>query len=190
MNSNVYIASPFFTPTEIEVRDAMLAKVASEISESYFRPDETQASKSYSGSPGEELGRTIFEENIEHIRKCDILCFPLGTRDVGTLFEVGVALKLDKPIYGYKWKPEDELRRLLTVNKRSIPTFERSTLIQVETLSSAVVLGYNFDTEYRTYYVLGEGMRDNLMLRFMGKRVKFIGKGNFQVEDFDIGEAA
>jgi nucleoside 2-deoxyribosyltransferase len=187
--SNVYVASPFFNSLEREVRDCMVDAIAREISEDYFRPDMTKASLSYDVSPGEELGLQIFNENIEHIRKCDVLCFPLGTKDIGTLFEVGVAIKLGKELYGYKWRPENEVRKI-NINQASIPLFTKRTLVQVETLSSAVVLGYNFDSEYPLYYILGEDVRDNLMLRFMGKRVEFVGKGNFQVKDFDIGDAA
>jgi nucleoside 2-deoxyribosyltransferase len=186
--SRVYIASPFFNETEIAVRDAMVERVKERFGDDMFRPDLTEASRSYDKSPGDELGRTIFQENISHIVSSDVLVFPLGCKDVGTLFEVGVALKRGMEILGYKWRPEDELREI--VRPTDLRPFVRDTLIQVETLSSSIVLGYNYDTPFRTYYVLGEGIRDNLMLRFMGKRVEFKSKGVFEVRDFDIKEAA
>jgi len=191
MPKKIYVASPFFNELEVTVRDAMVKAIDEKWKDDYslFRPDLTEASRSYGSSPGDELGEKIFGENVEHITSSDVLCFPLGTRDIGTLFEVGVALRQNKEIYGYKWKPENELRKIDN-SKWSIQRFKNATLVQVETLSSAVVLGYNYDSPFVKYYVLGEGVRDNIMLRFMGKRVSFIGKGKFKVEDFDIREAA
>jgi len=184
----VYCASPFFNELEVTVRDAMCAAMGRKWSDlSIFRPDLTETSKSYEKSPGDELGKIIFDENVEHITKSDVLCFPLGTKDMGTLWEVGVAIRLGKEIYGYKWKPEDELRRI-DPSKYDIPTFTGPSLIQIETLSSAVVMGYNFDSSWASYYVLGEGVRDNLMLRFMGQRVSFHSKGKFRTEHVDIKE--
>ena len=185
----IYIASGFFTPEQIRIRDLMVSHVHSlDPSNEVFRPDLTEASQSYSGSPGMELGKKIYDENIFHIENCEVLVFPKGTDDLGTLFEVGVALQLGKTIW--RFDPDEMMVRRVVWDKPMYNLTSQS-LIQVEDLSSAVFLGYHYKSEFKKYYVLGRGMSDNLMLRMMATRVDYNPHTKkFEVKNFDISEAA
>lgn len=184
-----YCASPFFNDEQIRIRDDMVSKINEEDqSAEIFRPDLTESSRAYDKSPGLELGKKIYDDNVEHIDSSEVLVFPKGTNDVGTLFEVGIAMKLGKKMMRY-----DQVSDLIE-NVEFLPdmkSFGKDTLVAVEDVSSAVLLGYNYDTKYHVYYVLGLDVSDNLMLRFMATRVEFDSKTKkFVVHEYDIKEAA
>jgi hypothetical protein len=175
----------------------MFDKVIATWGKEVFRPDLTESSKSYDKSPGIELGQQIYDDNVNHIVDSNRLVFPMGTNDVGTLFEVGVALNLRKEIWGYT-DADDDLHLLSDPANQISPgedlglfKFQKETLIQVESLNSAVLLGYNYDCKHNMYYVLGLDVNDNLMLRFMATRVKFNSeRKKFQFWNYDIKDAA
>ena len=191
MSYKTYLASPFFNEEQIKIRDRMHAAAVKEWGADPFRPDLTKSSQEYDKSPGLELGEVIYNDNVEHILCAHRLLFPLGTNDVGTLFEVGIALKMGKDIFGYDNETDTIVAKLDTGSELGLYEFKRPTLIQVETLNSAVLLGYNYDTPYRIYYVLGLDVNDNLMLRFMATRVRFNpGSKFFEIHNYDIKDAA
>ena len=187
----LYLASPWFNEEQARIRDEMYTHILKESYFNIFRPDRTESSIEYGKAPSIELGSKIFDENIEHILDSSHLIFPSKTTDVGTLFEIGVAIKTDKIIFRYDYE-EKNIKVLDEKSLKSIGLFEFSgpTLVQIESPSSAILLGYNYDCKYDMYYVLGEGIEDNLMLRFLAKRVKFVSeKKVFEVQEYDIKEA-
>jgi len=155
-----YIASPFFNRFDVIVRDKMIGAIKTE---DYFRPDSTEASKSYDVSPGEELAKVIYNENIEHIKACNILIFPVSTNDLGTLFEVGVALKLGKRVQMYNYL-NDTVTELVISNCKERFELISNSVVNVSSLESAILLGYNFDSKFKIAYYMENGLHDNIML--------------------------
>ena len=165
----IYCASPFFNEEEVRIRDEMISKFPEEI---IFRPDKTEASNSYSRSPGEELSKKIYSENMQGIARCNIILFPKRTEDLGTLYEVGRGLLEGKVIISYDHltgiyeivNSEEAIRSL----KESIKGFEsKSISINLNSPGNAILLGYLSDyksSKMRVYYRIPEGKNDNIML--------------------------
>jgi len=106
MDGNVitptYCASPFFNPEQIKIRDNMVSRFTNA-----FRPDLTDSSKVYdSGDNSAEVVADVVKDNIEGIDNSAFLVFPMRTNDLGTLFEVGKALSLEKCIITYDDKKD------------------------------------------------------------------------------------
>ena len=174
----IYIASPFFDDFERTVRDLM-EQQALEIATATFRPDKTEASKKYANASPEErpsLAKEIFQENLRGIQESECLIYPSYTTDLGTLFEVGYALSLNKKIFKYDYL-SDSVHPLET--SAPLPEFTlTSTKISIETPTDAVWFGYCFGKGYHLSYSLEEGRRDNVMFA-----------ANFERgEDFSWGE--
>jgi nucleoside 2-deoxyribosyltransferase len=172
--SITYCASGFFNETQIQIRDAMV-KSSEKFTKEVFRPDSTDTSKEYNKETDPDkrvaMAAAIFKENIDHITAATSLMFPGGTDDIGTLFEVGVALRQEKTIYRYDFAT-DKFANVTNFNHK-LKSFGGDTLVEVQELNSAVLLGFNYDTPYKVYYILGEDLRDNLMLQLFGQRVRF-----------------
>ena len=156
-----YVASPFFNEKEIEIRDAMIENIAH-----YFRPDQTDDNKEYdaNGSEGhtEEVAKKIMMNNVTHIQSCSALVFPENTDDVGTLFEVGYALKLSKPIIRYnKAKNSYTVVDNASIGK-SLVGIKVDSIIDCRVATGPIALGYLYPNPTLHYY-LGD-IKDNLMI--------------------------
>lgn len=156
-----YVASPFFNDKEIQIRDAMIENIVN-----YFRPDLTDDNKDYdaNGSEGhtEEVARKIMMNNVTHIQSCSALVFPENTDDVGTLFEVGYALKLNKPILRY-----NKSKNSYTVVDNSsigdsLKGIKFNSIIDCRVATGPIALGYLYPNE-KLHYYLGD-IKDNLMI--------------------------
>lgn len=156
----VYVASPFFEPKEIEIRDKMIAHLYG-----LFRPDETDDNKNYDAKGGEthteEVAMKIMENNVHWLNKCSSLVFPEGTDDIGTLFEVGLAMKLKKPIIRYN--PKNDSYTLTDSSVYGSLIVDNYSIIDCRTVTGAVVLGFNYPDPTLGYY-LGKNIKDNLMI--------------------------
>jgi len=160
----VYVASPFFNESEIAIRDKMITNLIC-----YFRPDQTDSSKKYSISPGSELSRQIFDDNIRELNECELLIFPELTNDLGTLFEVGVALRLNKPIIRF-----NHITNSYTVldSNKIIKEIPNKSIIKCVNSASAVLLGYNYENKDLKYDI--GILNDNIMLAETFDRVELI----------------
>jgi hypothetical protein len=161
-----YIASPFFCPKEVEIRDKMVSHF-----KTYFRPDQTETSKKFDNDHSEELSKLVFQDNLNEIFSTTSMCFPMYTDDLGTLFEVGVCKRLKHPLFRY-----DHTKDLVTLledkcsNLRVI--LEDNPIVDCSNLAGAVMVGYNYDHK-SLYYKIGK-LNDNLMLSTTFTRVEKI----------------
>lgn len=182
----VYCASPFFCEEDIRIRDEMIKPY----NQAYiFRPDCTDASRSYDKSPGEELAKTIFSENISGISSCDVLLFPKRTTDLGTLFEVGHALYLNKKIISYDhltgvYELIDNYQAIKRLTK-TIQGEWNKLLIHLSSPGNAILLGYLSEgSNGKIYYKIPKGQHDNIMLANSFKRLN----DNYEEVDHDFSE--
>ena len=100
----IYVASPFFCAWDNIIRNKMIKA----IKESYpkakiFYPDRTVASKLFSLFHTTKLAKEIYKIDTQEVNKADLIVFPEYTADLGTLFEVGYAIGLNKPFARYNY---------------------------------------------------------------------------------------
>lgn len=165
-----YIASPFFCPYDVAVRDRMLEKVEEIYGDEYFRPDCTDSNGDYDKHPTEEVAKKIYEDNINHIQNCGVLIFPKHTTDLGTMMEVGYATALQKAILMY-----DYLNGTITDITMELRNFldcieiEDNMIVNCKTVAGGIVFGYCVAKVKNLGYTLGNN-RDNIMLHVSAKR--------------------
>jgi nucleoside 2-deoxyribosyltransferase len=185
--NRIYFASGFFNPFEIMVKQKMIKAIKTKFPDAeYFDPQETDNSKKFNPNDkdhGEELARAIYQDNIREITNCDILVFPKGTQDLGTLCDLGTGIKLGKEIWRY-----DYLDNSLTKLGRLGMDLQNNDVVNVNSLSAGILLGYNFDNTNYIYYVLGEGLSDNIMMRMKYTRLT-TKNGKVEVEDTPLNES-
>jgi nucleoside 2-deoxyribosyltransferase len=174
--SKYYVASPWFDPFEALVKSRMIEKLGTE---DYFDPHSTEASQSYDESPGEELARTIYNENVSGIVDCMELIFPYECTDIGTLMEVGIALKRGKRINQYNYLT-DSIKRIDITPDESWTIKDNFPVVRLNSLSAAIMLGYNYDHEGIIYYDTC-GLGDNIMLSERFTRVIMNSQGHYEV---------
>lgn len=179
LNKSVYIASPFFNKKECRIRDKMQTSF-----NIVFRPDHTESSRSYSISPGEELAKQIYEDNINEIKSSDYLCFPLFTDDLGTMFEVGVALRINHPIISYNYKTDSYIINDMNNTSLNYIKVNSDDIIDCSKISGAVLVGYHYDEDIK--YSIGD-LNDNIMLsvkfhRYENKDGSYVSVASKQTE--------
>jgi hypothetical protein len=109
-----------------------------------------------------ELAKKIKNDNLNAIDDCPILVFPKNTTDLGTLFEVGYALRKNKIVIRYDYS-EDRFEVLINHKVPKIIDFgeNNQAAIDLNRLGSGVMLGYHYDQLIPCY--LGSST-DNIML--------------------------
>lgn len=160
--NQTYTASPFFNPIQIEIRDKMVSRFINT-----FRPDLTDSAKKYDGEGGDDsLVSAVVRDNIIGISESNHLVFPCHTTDLGTLFEVGVAIGINATVIRY-----NELSDSYTVlacnpdlsygdNLNQYPLFDLSDK------RSAIMMGYvsaKYNEPKNMLYEL-KGYPDNIMM--------------------------
>jgi len=180
----IYCASPWFNPFEAIIKKKMKSKFNSE---DVFDPQETEASRSYDKSPGKKLAEVIYAENIKNIEDCDTLVFwSPDNSDLGTMMEIGVAIKLGKKILRYDYLKDEIIE--VEVPDYSHLEFKEDTFVRVDSVSDAIILGYNYDSKYKFFYELVNG-KDNIMLSILGTRVQRVGN-DYILASLDYKEIA
>lgn len=167
----VYAASPFWNDFEVINRKNSVSCFPED---SVFFPDQTEASMAYAQNPSPELAKKIFDENIEHIQACDTLVFwSPDNNDLGTLLEVGAALRMGKQVLRYNYLNETWTE----INPADVPASEIpcDAIVRVSSIADALLLGYNYDTKFKIYYELAPGLVDNMMLNMLFTRVEKVG---------------
>lgn len=166
----VYIASPFFCPYDVAVRDRMLDKVKEICGNDYFRPDSTDSNGDYDEHPTEEVAKKIYQDNIEHIQRTDILIFPKFTTDLGTMMEVGYATALGKTVlqYNYLDGTITDITQKLS-NFLSDVQLEEDMIINCAQVAGGIIFGYCVAKVKSLGYTVGAN-RDNIMLHVAAKR--------------------
>lgn len=175
----VYIASPFFNEKEIEVRDKMLNFFTE-----YRRPDLTESGMNYDKAEHTaDSANKVVDDNISLIKsgQCIGICFPFGTSDLGTLFEIGIAQSInDMCTFRY-----DHFRDKMTLVFLDTRTFrdqlgqsrkEILNVVDCSSVAGAVFLGYIYGStgidkkSFRFAYDI-KNSHDNIMLRMNFDRI-------------------
>lgn len=161
--NSTYCASPFFNPRQVEVRDKMISKFTN-----VFRPDLTDSSKVYDSTenPDKSIIDSVVDDNIKGIKECTTLVYPSNTNDLGTLFEVGNALMMDKTVIKYDEymdtytviPPNPDRYKDLKYDKYKNYKFDCSNKVQAISMGVASAAGCK-----NIYYELN-GAKDNIML--------------------------
>lgn len=165
--NSVYGASPFFNPDQIAIRDKMVSELLE-----VFRPDLTESSLKYDGDHGDDsLVNSVVNDNLYGIDKSEYLVFPSRTTDLGTLFEVGVAIGKGKYIIRY-----DELNDtyIIVASKFNIPVMKKKILFDCSDKVNAVSLGYCSTIPWIDIYYELKGSPDNIMLSVNYKHIELI----------------
>lgn len=136
MKPECYVASPFFNDFEVIVRDRMRAKAQEKFGK-VFSPQHTFHSKLHDIFKCKLTMNTVFRDNFKFIRMCDNLVFPSGTTDLGTFFEIGVALACNKTIWRYDYV-SDTLTRV----------DDKDDVISLRNVYKGLWERYNKDSKY------------------------------------------
>ena len=93
----IYIASPFFNESQLEfVKRIEIALQDAGIK--FFSPRSEGVLIEMSPSKKAKAAKKIYDSNVKHIEDCDILLAVIDDRDTGTMFEIGYAAALKKPV--------------------------------------------------------------------------------------------
>lgn len=172
--NSCYCASPFFNETQVRVRDNMQSRLVIP-----FRPDLTDSSKKFDKGDN-SAALEVVEDNIKGIQSSELLCFPIDTDDLGTLFEVGVALAYGHDIISYN-DSKDEYVIHCDLECPKVNKTDKKYLFDCNSRKSVISLGYlsRFIDKSQLYYQLN-GSNDNLMLSVHYNHVELI-DGKFQL---------
>lgn len=93
----VYIAGPLYTPAQRRYLEGLAEKFESNGVPTFLPHRDAGIAES-----DEDRSRTIFEQNVEHVRDATAVVAVLNGFDVdsGTAFEIGYAVSIDKPVVG------------------------------------------------------------------------------------------
>lgn len=148
-----YIASPFFNDTDVAIRDKMLGLFSD-----YIRPDLLNPNIEGDLHKDLHLAAKIRQDNLDAIDACSLLVFPKDTRDLGTLFEVGYAIRNGKKILRYDYV-NDHYDWIYSPKIPGLPG--NDVTLDLNRLGSGVMLGYHYEKNLACY--LGTSS-DNIML--------------------------
>lgn len=88
-----YIAGPWFTCKSKMLLDNFFKTVTSitmtKTSFEYYYPNEEH----------NKTPKDAYQNNVNHLEKCDVVIALIDEKDVGTAWEIGYALALRKPVY-------------------------------------------------------------------------------------------
>lgn len=165
MNST-YCASPFFNSEQESIRDNMISMI-----NNVFRPDCTESSRRFDEGDNDAVNEVV-ADNINGIDNSEMLVFPIHTDDLGTLFEVGHAIRLNKCIIKYEeYLDRYVISPFITVNN----TVEGDKLLfDCSKKSSVISMGYvaGSVSDDQIYYEL-KGNPDNIMLSTKFNHIEF-----------------
>jgi len=169
LNDNVYCASPFFNPVQIEIRDKMVSKF-----NNAFRPDLTENSEKYnSDHSNNDLVYNVVDDNINGITNSKYLVFPSLTTDLGTLFEVGHAIAENKPIIRYVENSDEYIIEFIkfsnNINPNAKYLFDCSK--KLDAISIGIVS--KFTDKNNIYYTLN-GQPDNIMISINYNHIELV----------------
>ena len=113
----IYLASPFFNPTELAVYRNVIGDLRSNDAHSVYVPQEHEIPNAWDMS-NEEWARQVFCADIEAIEDCDVvmvLNFGMCS-DSGTAWEAGYAMGLGKMVVQVLCGDENTVYSLMMFN--------------------------------------------------------------------------
>lgn len=93
----IYIAAPFFTDAQLLFVNQIESVLEANDWE-FFSPRKEGVLKDMSPVERFEKMHEIYESNVKNVRNSDIILAVIDDRDPGTIFEIGFAAALMKPI--------------------------------------------------------------------------------------------
>ncbi len=99
---NVYIASPFFNPLQVQIVEDIKSALT-EIGVEYYSPKDANLFENFKDMDP----KLIFQENVVNILNRDAVVVVTDGKDVGTIFEAGFAFASNIPIV-YVWLDRPE----------------------------------------------------------------------------------
>lgn len=93
----VYIAAPFFTPTQIEIVQSVELALKSE-GVRYYSPRSEGTLKNMSIKDQRASRKKIFDLNVWHMEDCTHMIACVEHKDTGTIWEMGFFYAQSKPI--------------------------------------------------------------------------------------------
>ena len=109
MKKRIYLASPFFTSAQIELRD-MVRSIAMELGFDVFSPGHDNLMTD--NSTQDELIRG-FKRNVSEIENCDIMVAIGNDYDTGTMIEIGYAYAKKVPVIYFNSSNDGKRRNLM-----------------------------------------------------------------------------
>jgi nucleoside 2-deoxyribosyltransferase len=167
--NSVYCASPFFNDSQVEIRDKMVSILANQ-----FRPDLTPESEEYNIKKNYDAVQQVVKANIEGIYSSDYLVFPNRTTDLGTLWEVGRAIGIAKPIIKYD-EVKDQYTVLYDIHNTSIIIDTGDPIVfDCTNKTDVIAMGYvSLSVKPDQLYYQLKGMPDNIMLSVNYHHIEF-----------------
>ena len=171
----IYIASPFFCRFDNVVKKQMM--LISERIDEVVDPEKcgTFCLETKTINTNQEkfkLAKKIFDSNLTSLCSCNKLIFPKYTTDLGTLFELGVAIYQKKKIFRFDFLNQEvtEFNEDLTDRINNFAMFSRKLdciVVSIKQSMDAVLFGA-LSGDFRLYdklvYELPGTTKDNLML--------------------------
>jgi nucleoside 2-deoxyribosyltransferase len=88
---NIYLAAPFFTPTQLETVGLMEAAISSYNQFVLYSPRQSGiVLKDKSPAEREKLADQVLQENVKQVRWADVVVALIDDRDPGTIWELGL----------------------------------------------------------------------------------------------------
>ncbi len=109
----IYLASGWFSCEQERARQDMIFALSDH---EVFSPKDMNL-----GEEGMDM-KKVFEINLAEIMKCDLIVVSTIGKDMGTLFEAGVACALDIPIVYYAPGLEGPFNLMLAESARGVKT--------------------------------------------------------------------
>ena len=100
MYTKVYIASPFFTPIQLD-RVERIENRLFDLCIDFFSPRSFGSLQTMTIEEKREASKKIYNSNVDNIRKCTVLLAVLDDRDTGTIFELGYAAAYARQLEDY-----------------------------------------------------------------------------------------
>lgn len=171
---NIYIASPFFNSWDNMVRLKMIKETKRKFPrEQLFRPNATWCSFLYRFFHSKFLAKRIYNENLRHLTNAAILVFPKYTTDLGTLFEIGLAISKGIAVYRYDYFT-NKLEILNTNMEELISLCDKvkdsnGLVLDCSKPPLAITMGCLVGKSIKGFkYSLPNAWADNIMFKFSG----------------------
>lgn len=138
MKKKLYLAGPFFTPTQIEVRD-MVKDISVTLGFDVFSPGHDNLLTDESTQDDLVKG---FKHNIAEIENCDLMVAIGNDYDTGTMVEIGYAYAKKIPVVYLNTSNDGKKRNLMIagISLMSATTYERlaEILSMIDTQSEVI----------------------------------------------------
>lgn len=108
---DVYIASPFFNPEQLE-RVEFIKSVLDKKGLTYYSPKDESV---VSSDAGQDWRQAVLDGNIEAIKRSDMIIAVTNGKDMGTMVEFGMGIVLGKTLFPFAEGLKGQFNLMLAV---------------------------------------------------------------------------